>query len=363
MDLPVLIIDGFKTLPLYCLFGKAAGEIPAFGSGSVQVEYPDPDYEFAEYEACCNLHEIGRNADLAMIMVKKWQTHAGKFMYFVQFRSDSDRKRIKTLHDHTEALSIVCDSRLKIDPTPIWDRFDELLSFSRVQVDYRLDPEREEKWEHYATSLNKVCERFDGTSLFRFLSRMEKQIHLLRNSWSGMPPLAPPSQTVVNASLKLFYSYSHRDESLRDELQSHLSSLKRDGVIAQWHDRRISAGREWEGQINANLKSANIILLLISSDFLASDYCIDIEMKTAMEMHASEAARVIPVILRACDWHHAPFGKLLAVPKDGLAVTSWKDRDEAFSDVAKQIRVVAQEMVSNLPGNRPAENVNEKAIS
>ena len=144
--------------------------------------------------------------------------------------------------------------------------------------------------------------------------------------------------------LELFYSYSHKDEELRDDLEEHLAMLKRDGVIAGWHDRRISGGREWEGQIDKHLNSADIILLLTSSAFLASDYCYDIEVRRAMERHEQEEARVIPVILRACDWHTAPFGKLQALPKDGKPVKQWPDPDVAFLDIANGIRRVAEEM-------------------
>jgi hypothetical protein len=138
--------------------------------------------------------------------------------------------------------------------------------------------------------------------------------------------------------ISVFFSYSHKDEDLRDELAKHLSILQRQGVIQTWHDRRISAGTEWAGQIDDNMNSADIILLLISSDFLASTYCYDVELKRAMERHEEKSARVIPVILRAVDWQDAPFGKLQALPKDAKPITSWANQDEAFADVAKGIR-------------------------
>ena len=244
-------------------------------------------------------------------------------MYFTQFRTDLERRRIRALNAHTETLSLICDSRLKLDPTPFWTRLDGLFAFSNVHEEYRVDPEREEKWEHYAKRLKDVYERLDLLTPLHLLKRMEKQIELLRNKWPGMDSLVELSNEEGKQPLPLFYSYSHRDEGLRELLQSHLSLLKRTGVIHEWHDRRISAGREWEGQIDSRLASAKIILLLISADFLASAYCYDVEMKTAMELHATRAARVIPVILRACDWHQSPFGKLQAVPRDGLPVTSW----------------------------------------
>jgi internalin A len=144
--------------------------------------------------------------------------------------------------------------------------------------------------------------------------------------------------------LRLFYSYSHKDEDLRNQLETHLKLLERRGVIAPWHDRLIGAGEEWKGQISDNLEKAEIVLLLISSDFIASDYCYDIEMNRALQQHDAGEARVIPVILRPCDWSSAPFGKLQALPKDGKAATIWRPRDKAWNDVAEGIRRAAQEM-------------------
>jgi hypothetical protein len=139
----------------------------------------------------------------------------------------------------------------------------------------------------------------------------------------------------------LFFSYSHADEGLRDELEKQLAMLKRQGVIETWHDRRIGAGSDFGREIDDHVNSDDIILLLVSADFLASDYCYDREMLRAMERHEAGEAVVIPVILRACDWHHAPFGKLNAVPRDGRPVTLWPDRDQAFLEVAKAVRSAA----------------------
>jgi TIR domain len=136
----------------------------------------------------------------------------------------------------------------------------------------------------------------------------------------------------------VFFSYSHKDEALRDRLEVHLTMLKREGIIETWHDRRITAGDEFAGVIDARLESADLILLLVSADFLNSNYCFDVEMKRALERHAAGEARVIPIILRPCDWHSAPFGRLLAAPKDGKPIASWPDLDEAFVDVVRQLR-------------------------
>jgi len=144
--------------------------------------------------------------------------------------------------------------------------------------------------------------------------------------------------------VQLFYSYSHKDESLRDQLKSHLSALTREGLISGWHDRMITAGTEWQGEIDENLQHARIILLLVSASFLDSDYCNDVELRFAMERHDKGEARVIPVILKPCDWQHTVFAKLQALPKDGKAITKWSNRDEAWLNVVEGIRKVLKEI-------------------
>lgn len=145
----------------------------------------------------------------------------------------------------------------------------------------------------------------------------------------------------------VFFSYCHTDEDLRDQLEKQLSMLRRQGIIETWHDRRISAGQEIDKTIDEHINSDDIILLLVSPDFIASDYCYDKEMTRALERHELGEATVIPVILRACDWHHAPFGKLMATPKDGKPVKKWADIDEAFLDVAQAVRAAAKQRAAN----------------
>ena len=152
-------------------------------------------------------------------------------------------------------------------------------------------------------------------------------------------------------SIELFYSYSHTDEELRDQLENHLSILKWQRVITNWHDRKIGAGTEWEGQIDEHLNSAQIILLLISSDFISSPYCYDVEMGRAMERHEANEARVIPILLRPVYWKIAPFAKLNALPTDGKAVTSWDNQDEAFLDIVEGISKVVDELKKTLSNN------------
>ncbi|MGH9852411.1 MAG: toll/interleukin-1 receptor domain-containing protein, partial [Blastocatellia bacterium] len=145
-------------------------------------------------------------------------------------------------------------------------------------------------------------------------------------------------------ALRLFFSYSHKDESLLNELETHLTLLRRLGVIEPWHDRKIEAGDKWKEEIDENLESADIILLLVSSNFINSDYCYEKEMRYALERHAKKDARVIPIIVREVNWESAPFANPQVLPKDGLAVMSWPDRDAAWRNVSEKIELVAQEM-------------------
>jgi hypothetical protein len=164
-----------------------------------------------------------------------------------------------------------------------------------------------------------------------------------------MNQAAGNQQMTSQKTINLFYSYSHKDEALRDELENHLKLLKRQQVIDSWHDRKIMSGAEWGKDINKNLDTADIILLLISADFLASDYCWDIEIQRAMQRHEEKSAVVIPVLLRPCDTGNADFMKLQGLPKNFKPVTTWTNRDEAFTDIAKGIRAAA-EAIRNAQG-------------
>lgn len=142
----------------------------------------------------------------------------------------------------------------------------------------------------------------------------------------------------------VFYSYAHEDAALLEKLKKQLASLKRKGLICEWYDREISAGAEWNEEIARHLDAASVILLLISSDFIDSDYCNDVEVKRAMERHTEGSARVIPVILRATNWEGLPFSKLKALPSDGRPVTSWPNEDEALLDIAKGVEDAMNEL-------------------
>jgi hypothetical protein len=144
--------------------------------------------------------------------------------------------------------------------------------------------------------------------------------------------------------VEVFLSYAREDELLCKELEKHLSLLQRQGHITAYHDRLIALGTNWSQAIDAHLDAASIILLLISSDFLASDYRYGAEMQRALERERNGEAYVIPVLLRPVDFHNAPFAHLQCLPQNRRPVKSWSDLDEAFSDIARGIRQVVEHL-------------------
>jgi TIR domain len=139
-------------------------------------------------------------------------------------------------------------------------------------------------------------------------------------------------------SLEVFFCYAYQNEDMRNQLEKHLSIMQRQGLIIAWHDSKISAGLEWEREANVHLNKAHIILLLISPDFMNSDYCYSNQMKRALDRHEKREAIVIPVLLRSVDLEGTPLEQLKALPTNGKFVTRWRSRDDAFTNISKGIR-------------------------
>jgi tetratricopeptide (TPR) repeat protein len=150
---------------------------------------------------------------------------------------------------------------------------------------------------------------------------------------------------ISKQEIKLFYCYAREDKSMRDELEKHLSNLKRQYHLTNWNDREILPGENWTQAIDKHLNTAHLVLLLISPDFMASDYCYGKEMSKALEREKAGNCRVIPIHLRPTDWEGAPFSHLQMLPTDARPVTSWIDRDSAFWDIAKEIRKALKELL------------------
>lgn len=144
--------------------------------------------------------------------------------------------------------------------------------------------------------------------------------------------------------IKVFISFSHKDEALKDALYDQLAPLKRNRLIQSWQDWDLEAGIEWNEEITAQLEAAGIILLLVSPGFIASEYCFDEEMQRAMERHESGTARVIPIIMKPCDWKSMPFAKLQVLPKGSEPVNTWPNQDEALLSVVKGVRQAVESL-------------------
>ncbi len=150
---------------------------------------------------------------------------------------------------------------------------------------------------------------------------------------------------------RVFCCYAHKDQDFLRDLKTHLKSLEREGLITVKADIDISPGIEWEPTISHGLEIADIILLLISPDFLASHYCFDIEMQHAIARHEQGTARIVPVIIRPASWQRMPFGKLQALPKDATPISTSQDRDTAFLSVINGLRIVVREFTTDVPGS------------
>ena len=179
-----------------------------------------------------------------------------------------------------------------------------------------------------------------GTEVKKLQNRLN-EIHRLR--LKTLSKLHEPS----DEGISLFISYSHKDANFRDALRTHLRALERQKLITTWYDRLITAGVEWQGQIDNNLEASGVILLLISSDFIESEYCFDIELKRAMERHEAKEALVIPILVRPVVWDDMPFAKLQALPRERKPVSTWHDQDSAWVDVTQGIKIAIKDFLAH----------------
>lgn len=158
---------------------------------------------------------------------------------------------------------------------------------------------------------------------------------------SAAAPMAAPGHP-----LRVFVSYAHVDEPLRIELGKHLSVLERQGLVAAWHDRMITPGTDWAAVIDAALERSEVVLLLLSADFIHSQYCYEIEMRRALERHEAGEAVVIPVMMRPIADGAVPFPNIQGLPRDLKPVTVWPSLDSAFVDIVEGVRRAIVEFAS-----------------
>lgn len=145
---------------------------------------------------------------------------------------------------------------------------------------------------------------------------------------------------------KVFFSYSHKDRKIRDDIDKHFAVLKHSKTISSWYDNEILAGEDFDHEIKQELESADIILLLISADFLNSRYCQDVEVKRALEKQTAGLAKVVPIIIDACDWKHSVIRHLKSLPDDGREIAKYRNKRVAYQNITDSVRQLA-EVVNN----------------
>lgn len=158
--------------------------------------------------------------------------------------------------------------------------------------------------------------------------------------------------------MRAFISYSHHDNAALDRLHVHLKNLTREGHIETWYDRNILAGSELDAEIERELEASDLFLLLVSPDFIASDYCVEREMRRALESHAAGTARVVPIIVEECDWKAMrELRQLKAVPTDGKAISAWANPNTAYLNVVQELRRIIE--AEAVPATAAAKVVQE----
>ncbi len=142
---------------------------------------------------------------------------------------------------------------------------------------------------------------------------------------------------------KIFISYSHKDEELKKQFETHLSGLKRQSLIDVWDDRQVLIGEKWDDKIKQKLTSSDIVIFLISSDFLASEYINEIEIKQTIDRHHANEVYLAPIFLRPCDFESSILSSFQGVPRDAKFITTWDCIDSAFLSVVQELKKLINE--------------------
>ena len=163
---------------------------------------------------------------------------------------------------------------------------------------------------------------------------------------------------------RVFYSYSHADIRMLERLRTHMAMLRREGLITEWYDREIEAGSQWREEIERELEAADVILLLVSADFLNSDFCYQEEMARAVERAHRGEVLLIGAMLRPVEgWQGTPFAGFQLVPRDARPISKWSNQDEAYSDVVERIRAALEERATARSQRRPKARRSSKQAS
>lgn len=187
-------------------------------------------------------------------------------------------------------------------------------------------PSKNKHLLHYYYKLNSKSHFFENYKKEQHPRKV--LFHMTKNISDGME---------VEKKLRVFLSYSHADEIYKEDLDKHFAALKRSNKVETWNDRMLSPGTKFDDDIKRHLNQDDIIILLISADFIASDYCYNIEMQRAIERANKVDCILIPIIVRPCLWKATPIKDILVLPKDGTPISQYTDKDEAYLEIVSAI--------------------------
>ncbi|GIM92904.1 COR domain-containing protein [Paractinoplanes toevensis] len=192
-----------------------------------------------------------------------------------------------------------------------------------------------------------AAERAGMGVLPKFVNDEMQNVHVSELLHGVDVPKVPAQRSPAGGGrpARIFISYSHQDERHKDALATHLKLLQREGLVDIWHDRRIAPGADWATEIDGALRNADIALFLVSSDFLASDYCQGIEVAEALRRRAVGELHVVPIVVRESNWGASPLAGLQAVPSDARAIASMRNRDKGWREVSQKIEALAREQL------------------
>lgn len=182
--------------------------------------------------------------------------------------------------------------------------------------------------------LERAAKEFPGNSTFAPYAPASSPAS--SSPAAASTPAATPKPA---GPIRIFISYSHKDEAYRETLETRLKVIGRLIPLDIWHDRRMLAGTKLAEKILEQLTLADVVLLLISPDFMASDYCFSKEMEEALRNYELNQGLPVPIIVRPdATWHLHQIGQHLALPRDGKAISKWPDADDAWHDVSEGLR-------------------------
>jgi hypothetical protein len=223
-----------------------------------------------------------------------------------------------------------------------------MIKHRAIGHDWQFNKQQQQQLQHYYDANRFLVNLMQIEGAVSQEVRVEIEDSLLL-PWEELqhrqPGVYGQPQSTSPSPVRVFIAYSQKDEDLREELDRHLANLKRQGKIQAWHKGAIEAGAEWDAAIKQQLETAQIILLLVSAHFIASNDCYDL-LQQSLQRHSAGTARVIPIILKPTDLQGSSFSHFSSLPTNGRPITLWNHRDEAFLNVVEGIRGAIESVVS-----------------